>query len=163
MTGISGKPKLKQHTSLSMQIGIIQDDLTRLSQYISGLSELSEEQLTDLDIANQLGQIHDCVKQLETCCLASQVMVYGVESNNLNDEVQFELSYEVGNNWTTVRKEAKRANKLASQLNNSLTKIRSNMDEYAVQCLVPEDIAQINHTVGCAVSELTSDWNSNPY
>jgi hypothetical protein len=60
-----------------------------------------------------------------------------------------------------VRKDAKRANKLANQLTLTLTKIRAGMGGLQSQAPAPEDIEQINQVVSNAVHGLTSEWNGN--
>ena len=48
------KPITKQHTSLSTQLETIQEDLVRLSGFVSQLSGLTDEQLAACEITDQL-------------------------------------------------------------------------------------------------------------
>lgn len=62
---------------------------------------------------------------------------------------------------TTVRREAKRANKLAGQLTSSIIRIRVGLGEYQNQSVAPEDLVQINQALGNVVNGLASDWVNN--
>jgi len=151
------KPISKQHTSLSSQLEIIQEDLVRLSGFVSQLSGLTDEQLAACEIADQLDSIHRCLTRFEARCMAIQVAAYEDEFAAPVNEESSEMAFPENNNWTTVRREAKRANKLASQLTSSLSKIRAGLGEYQNPGAIPEDIVRINQAVGNAVNGLASD------
>ncbi|MHB8088782.1 MAG: hypothetical protein ACYDH2_11115 [Anaerolineaceae bacterium] len=151
------KPISKQHTRLSSQLETIQEDLVRLSGFVSQLSGLTDEQLTACEIADQLDSIHRCLNRFEARCMALQVAAYEDEFAAPVDDESYEMAFPENNNWTAVRRDAKRANKLASQLTNSLSKIRAGLGEYQNPGAIPEDIVRINQTVGNAVSSLASD------
>ena len=151
------KPITKQHTSLSTQLETIREDLVRLSGFVSQLSRLTDEQLAACEIADQLDSIHRCLTRFEARCMAIQVAAYEDEFAAPVDEESYEMAFPENNNWTTVRREAKRANKLANQLTNSLGKIRAGLGEYQNPGAIPEDIVRVNQTVGNAVSSLASD------
>jgi len=151
------KPISKQHISLSSQLETIQEDLVRLCGFVSQLSGLSDEQLAACEITDQLDSIHRCLSRFEARCLAIQIAAYEDEfAAPVNDE-SYEMVFPENNNWTVVRREAKRANKLANQLTSSLSKIRAGLGEYQNPGAIPEDIVQINKAVGNAVNGLASD------
>jgi hypothetical protein len=56
-----------------------------------------------------------------------------------------------------VRREAKRANKLASQLTDSIRKIRTGLGENQDAGVIPEDILQIKQAFGNTVNDFGSD------
>ena len=151
------KPISKQHISLSSQLETIQEDLVRLSGFVSQLSGLSDEQLAACEIADQLDSIHRCLTRFEARCKAIQVAAYEDEFAAPVDDESYEIAFPENNNWTNVRREAKRANKLASQLTSSLSKIRAGLGEYQNPGVIPEDIVRINQAVGNAVNGLASD------
>ena len=151
------KPITKQHTSLSTRLETIQEDLVRLSGFIHQLSGLTDEQLAAFDITDQLDSIHHCLNRFEARCMAIQVAAYEDEFAVPHDDESYGMAFPLNNNWIAVRREAKRANKLASQLTNSLSKIRAGFGEYQNPGVIPEDIVRINQTVGNAVNGLASD------
>ena len=151
------KPITKQHTSLSTQLETIREDLVRLSGFVSQLSGLTDEQLAACEITDQLDSIHRCLSRFEARCLAIQIDAYEDEFDAPVDDESYGMAFPENNNWTNVRREAKRANKLASQLTNSLSKIRAGLGEYQNPGAIPEDIVRINQTVGNAVNSLASD------
>jgi len=157
MACLRTKPITKQHTTLSTWLETIQEDLVRLSGFISQLSGLTDEQLAAFDITDQLDSIHRCLNRFETRCMAIQIAAYEDEFAALVDDESYGMAFPENNNWTTVRREAKRANKLASQLTNSLSKIRAGLGEYQNPGAILEDIVRINQTAGNAVSGLVSD------
>jgi hypothetical protein len=59
--------------------------------------------------------------------------------------------------WSTVRREAKRANKLASQLTESISKIRTGLGENQDTGVIPEDILQIKQAFGNPVNDFGAD------
>ena len=147
-----------QHTSLSSQLETIQEDLVRLSGFISQLWGLTEEQLAACEISEQLDSIHRCLNRFEARCLTIQVAAYEDEFPAPVDDESYEMTFPENNNWTTVRREVKRANKLANQLTGSHSKIRACLGEYQNPGVIPEDIVRINQTAGNAVSGLASDY-----
>jgi hypothetical protein len=151
------KPITKQYTSFSTQIETIREDLVRLSGYVSQLSGFTDEQLAVLEITDQLDEIHHCLSRFESRFMAIQITAYEDEFAASVVDGSYGMAFPENNNWTTVRREAKRANKLASQLTNSLSKIRTGLGEYQNPGAIPEDIVRINQTVGNAVSSLASD------
>ena len=146
----------KQHSKLSSQLETIQEDLARLSGFVLQLSDLTDEQLAALDIADQLDAIHRCLNRFETRCIAIRIASYEDEFAEPAVE-ETDLTSSITGNWITVRREAKRANKLASQLTNSLSKIRTGLGAHQNPGAVPEDIVQINQAVGYAVNDFVSD------
>jgi flagellin-like hook-associated protein FlgL len=150
-------PRIKQPICLTSQLNTIQEDIARLSGFILQLSDFSDEQLEALGIADQLDSIHRCLNRFEARCMAIQVAAYEDEFVAPVEDKSYEIAFLENNNWTTVRREAKHANKLVSQLTNSLSKIRAGLGEYQNQGAIPEDIVRINQVVGNAVSGLASD------
>jgi hypothetical protein len=133
----------------------------RLSDLINQLSDLSDKQLTSFDFANSLEEIHICLNRFEAMCQVIQTRSYEHEIADRIDEESFETNLPENKNWMKVRREAKRANKLAAQLTSSLGKVRAGLGEYQNQSAVPEDLVQINQTVGNVVNGLASDWVNN--
>lgn len=161
MTCFLDNHTLKQKPSCPAQLEIIQNDLTRLSDLINQLSELSEKELTGFDITDQLEEIQLFLNRFEASCRTIHTASYVDEFAESIDEESFESNFPENKNWTTVRREAKRANKLAAQLTSSLGKIRDGLEENRDQSAVPEDLVQINRTVGNVVNGLASDWVNN--
>ncbi len=135
---------LKQKSDCFAQLEIIQNDLMRLSDLINQLSELSEKELAGFDFVNSLEEIHLCLNRFEARCQVIHTALYVVEFADGIDEESFETNFQESKNWATVRRETKRANKLAGQLTTSLGKIRAGLGEYQNQSAVPEDLVQIN-------------------
>jgi len=158
MACLRTKPITKQHTTLSTRLETIQEDLVRLSGFLPQLSGLTEEQLSAFDITDQLDSIHRCLNRFEAHCMALQVTAFEDEFAVLVDDESYGMTFPENNNWTTVRREAKRANKLASQLTNSLSKIQAGLGEYQNTGAIPEDIVRINITAENAVSGFESDY-----
>lgn len=157
MNCLLSKPITKQHTSLSTRLETIQEDLVRLSGFVSQLSGLTDEQLAACEITDQLDSIHRCLSRFEARCLSMQISAYEDEFAAPVDDEAYEMAFPENSIWTTVRREAKRANKLASQLTSSLSKIRAGLGEYQIPGVIPEDIVRINQAVGNAVNGLASD------
>jgi hypothetical protein len=162
MPCLLGKPITKQHVSLSVQLETIQEDILRLSRFVAQLSGLSDEVLAVFEISDQLQTIHHCLKRFEAHCLAIQVAPFENEFADPFIDESCETIAFPDHDWGDIRKDAKRANKLANQLTLTLTKIRSGLGGSQAHAHVPEEILQINQVVGNAVSALASDWNNNP-
>ncbi|OJX44784.1 MAG: hypothetical protein BGO78_07200 [Chloroflexi bacterium 44-23] len=156
-TCLLAKPRIKQPIRLTSQLNTIQEDIARLSGFILQLSDFSDEQLEAFDIADQLDSIHRCLNCFEVRCIAIQAATYEDDFAAPVDGESYGTAFLENNNWTTVRREAKHANKLASQLTNSLSKIRAGLVEHQNPGAIPEDIVRINQVVGNALSGLASD------
>jgi hypothetical protein len=161
MTCLTGKLMTKLNPSLSSQLETLQEDLIRLSRFVTQLSDLTDEELAAYDLSDQMQTIHQCIKHFETRCLAIQIATYKDEYIPPDTEGSDEPISQPNNHWTPIRIEARRANKLASQLTSSLGKIRSGFGEYQELGDIPKDVLQINQAVGNAVSGLASDWFTN--
>ena len=157
MTCFHGNHTTKQNRSLSGKFETIQADLRRLSAFANQLSGLSDEQLATFEITDQLEAIHRCLNRFEARCLAIQFAAYEDEFAAPVDEESLETNFQENNNWTTVRREAKHANKLASQLTSSFSKIRTGLGQHQDQAAAPDDIVQLSQAVGNAVRGLASD------
>jgi len=155
------KPITKQHTSLSSQLETIQKDLVRLSGFISQLWGLTDEQLAACEITEQLDSIHRCLNRFEARCLTIQVAAYEDEFPAPVVDGSYEMAFPENNNWTPLRREARRANKLAGQCTSTLRNICACLGENQNPGGIPEDIVRINPAVGNAVRSLASDWNPN--
>jgi len=150
-----------QNTRLVSQLETIQEDLTRLFGYVCQLSDLSLEQLETLDIEDLVDEIHSNLRRFEARCMANRVMTNEDEFAQMASDVTEIPSPKSTGDWNSVRREAKRANKLANQLTLTLTKIRAGMGGLQTQAPAPEDIEQINQVVSNAVHGLNSEWNGN--
>jgi len=162
MTCQLDKHTQKQNRRLADQVVTLQEDLSRLSGIVTHLAELSDEGLAAYDIADQLDSIHRCLNRFEARCLSIQVAAYDNEFSEpfIDEEICGELVFP-NHKWEDVRKDAKRANKLANQLTLTLTKIRAGMGGLQSQTPAPQDIERINQVVSNAVHGLTSEWNGN--
>ena len=157
MACLRTKPITKHHANLSTRLETIQEDLVRLSGFLPQLSGLTDEQLAAFDITDQLDSIHRCLNRFEAHCMAIQITAFEDEFTAPVDDESYGMAFPENNNWTTIRREAKHANKLASQLTNSLNKIRAGLGEDQNPGAIPEDIVRINQTAGNAVSGFASD------
>ena len=162
MTCYLDKHTQKQNQRLADQVVTLQEDLSRLSGIVTHLAELSDEALAAFDIADQLDSIHRCLNRFEARCLSIQVAAYDNEFSEpfIDEEICGELVFP-NHKWEDVRKDAKRANKLANQLTLTLTKIQSGMGGLQSQAPAPQDIERINQVVSNAVHGLTSEWTHN--
>lgn len=158
MTCLLGKPITKECASLSSQVETIQDDLLRFSQFVSQLALLTDEELTAIDISDELQTIHNCLNRFEAHCLAIQIVAHEDEFSAPVEYEPTEMTFPGDKNWASVRREAKHVNKLASQFTSSLNKIRASLRDHQDQDVVPEDIVQINQVVGNAVNGIASNW-----
>jgi len=146
-----------QNTRLVSQLETIQEDLTRLFGYVSQLSDLSLEQLETLDIDDQVDEIHSSLRRFEACCMANKVMTNEDEFAQMASDMTEIPSPKSTGDWNTVRREAKRANKLAGQLTDSIRKIRTGLGENQDAGVIPEDILQIKQAFGNPVNDFGSD------
>lgn len=146
-----------QNTRLVSQLDTIQDDLTRLFGYVSQLLDLSLEQLETLDIEDQVDEIHGSLRRFEARCKANRVMTNEDEFAQMANDVIEITSPKSTGDWNTVRREAKRANRLASQLTDSIRKIRTSLGENQDAGVIPEDILQIKQAFGNTVNDFGSD------
>ena len=150
----SGKP---HNTRLIAQLETIQEDLPRLYGYVSQLSDLPIEQLDSLQIEDQVDEIHNSLKRFEARCMANRVLTNDDEFAQEASDVTELMPPQSTGDWSTVRREAKRANKLASQLTDSIRKIRTGLGENQDTGVIPEDILQIQQAIGNAVIDFESD------
>ena len=146
-----------QNTRLVSQLETIQEDLTRLVGYVSELLDLPREQLATLEIEDQVDEIHSRLKRFEARCMAKRILPNDDEFTQLASNVtEITLPKPTGD-WNSVRHEAKRANKLACQLTESIRKIRTGLGENQDAGVIPEDILQIKQAFGIAVNDFGSD------
>jgi hypothetical protein len=151
------KSRQTQNARLISQLETIQEDLPRLFGYVSQLSDLPIEQLETLQIEDQVDEIHSSLKRFEARCMANRVLTTDDEFAQIAcDATEITLPKSTGD-WNTVRREAKRANKLASQLTDSIRKIRTGLGENQDAGRIPEDILQIKQTFGNTVNGFESD------
>mgnify|MGYP001214353438 FL=1 len=146
-----------QNTRLVSQLETIQEDLTRLFGYVCQLSDLSLDQLETLDIEDQVDEIHSSLRRFEARCMTNRVMTNEDEFAQMaSDVTEIPLPKSTGD-WNTVRREAKRANKLVSQLTDSIRKIRTGLGENQDTGVIPEDILQIKQAFGNPVNDFGAD------
>ena len=155
------KPITKQDTSLITQLVILQEDLARLSGFVTQLWGLTGEQLEAFEITDQCDAIHRALNRFEVSCLAFQIAACEDEFAAPVIEESSEMVFPENNNWTPLRREARRANKLAGQCTSTLRNICACLGENQNPGGIPEDIVRINPAVGNAVRSLASDWNPN--
>ena len=145
------------NTRLVSQLETIQEDLTRLFEYVSQLSNLPLEQLETLEIEDQVHEIHSSLRRFEARCMANRVLTNEDEFTQMANEVTEIPSSKSTGDWNIVRREAKRANKLVSQLTDSIRKIRTGLGENQDAGVIPEDILQIKQAIGNAVTDFESN------
>ena len=146
-----------QNTRLVSQLETIQEDLTRLFGYVCQLSNLSLEQLETLGIEDQVDEIHSSLRRFEVRCMANRMLTNNDEFSQMASDVTELMPPQSTGDWNTVRREAKRANKLVSQLTDSIGKIRTGLGENQDAGVIPEDILQIKQAIGNAVTDFESD------
>ena len=89
--------------------------------------------------------------------MANRVLTNEDEFAQMASDVTEITSPKSTGDWNTVRREAKRANKLANQLTDSIGKIRMGLGENQDAGVIPEDILQIKQAFGNAVNDFGSD------
>ena len=152
-TNLLTKTMKTQRTRLVSQLENIQNDLVRLSGYVSQLSDLPNEELETLDISDQLTSIHHCLKRFETHCAAIKIASLNDEfAESVMDKSELVFPKSTGD-WAKVRREAKHANKLARQLTESISKIRTGLTDNQDPDGIPRDILRIKQTLGDAVND----------
>ena len=156
-TCLLSKSEKPQNTRLIAQLETIQEDLPRLFWYVSQLSDLPIEQLDSLQIEDQVDEIHNCLKRFEARWMANRVLTNDDEFAQEASDVTDLMPPQSTGDWSTVQREAKRANKLASQLTESIRKIRTGLGENQDTDVIPEDILQIKQAFGNAISDFGSD------
>lgn len=156
-TSLRIKPIKRQHIKLVSVLETIQEDLIRLSGYVSQLSDLPNEQLETLDIEDQLISIHRTLKRFETHCAVLRI---GSNIDEIAEPVMGESKWifpKSTGNWKPVRREVKHANKLAHQLTESISKIRVGLSENQDLVEIPEDLLRINQTFRNVVDDFMTD------
>ena len=156
-TSLLTKSEKPQSTRLIAQLETIQEDLPRLFGYVSQLSDLPIEQLDSLQIEDQVDEIHNCLKRFEARWMANRVLTNDDEFAQEASDVTELMPPQSTGDWSTVRREAKRANKLASQLTESIRKIRTGLGENQDTGVIPEDILQIKQAFRNGISDFGSD------
>ena len=156
-TNLLTKTMKTQRSKLVSQLENIQNDLVRLSGCVSQLSDLPNEQLETLDISDQLTSIHHCLKRFETHCAAIKIASFNDEfAEPVINKSELVFPKSTGD-WIKVRREAKHANKLAHQLTESISKIRTSISDNQDPDGIPQDILRINQTLGDAVNDFETD------
>jgi len=156
-TCLLSKSEKPQNTRLIAQLETIQEDLPRLFWYVSQLSDLPIELLDTLQIEDQVDEVHNSLKRFEARCMANRVLTNDEEFAQMASDVTELMPPQSTGDWNTVRREAKRANKLVSQLTESIRKIRTGSGENQDTGVIPEDILQIQQAIGNAVTDFESD------
>lgn len=151
------KPVKTRHNRLISLLESILEDLARFSGYVSELSCLSHEQLESLEIEDQVKEIHRCLKRFEIRYMANRILSNEDVYTQLASDVTETMSPKSTGDWNAVRREAKRASKLTSQLTKSINKIRTGLGENQDAGKIPEDILQIKQTFRNVVSDIGSD------
>jgi len=157
ITCLLSKSEKPQNTRLIAQLETIQEDLPRLFGYVSQLSDLPIEQLDSLQIEDQVDEIHNSLKRFEARCMANRVLTNDYEFAQEASDVTELMPPQSTGDWSTVRREAKRANKLVSQLTESIRKIRTGLGENQDAGVIPEEILQIKQAFRNDISDFGSD------
>jgi hypothetical protein len=156
-TSLLTKSVKTQNTRLVSQLETIQEDLPRLYGYVSQLSDLPIELVDTLQIEDQVDEIHNSLKRFEARCMANRVLTNDDDFAQEASDVTELMPPQSTGDWSTVRREAKRANKLASQLTESIRKIRTGLGENQDTGVIPEDILQIKQAFRNGISDFGSD------
>jgi hypothetical protein len=156
-TCLLSKSEKPQYTRLIAQLETIQEDLPRLFGYVSQLSDLPIEQLDSLQIEDQVDEIHNSLKRFEARCMANRMLTNDDEFAQEASDVTELMPPQSTGDWRIVRREAKRANNLASQLTESIRKIRTGLGENQDTGVIPEDILQIKQAFRNGISDFGSD------
>ena len=156
-TCLLSKSEKPQNTRLIAQLETIQEDLPRLFGYVSQLSDLPIEQLDSLQIEDRVDEILNSLIRFEDRCMANRVLTNDDEFAQEASDVTELMPPQSTGDWSTVRREAKRANKLASQLTESIRKIRTGLGENQDTGVIPEDILQIKQAFRNGFSDFGSD------
>lgn len=98
MNYFKDKNTKKQKPNLCLQLGIIQDDLLRLSALVNQLSEFSEKVLTGFDISDQLEEIHLWVSRFEASCRMIHAVDYEDDLTEGISEESFETNLQESKN-----------------------------------------------------------------
>jgi len=146
-----------QNTRLVSQLETIHDDLIRLFGYVSQLSDLPLDQLETLEIEDQVNEIHSSLRRFEARCMANRILTNEDEFAQMASDVTEITSPKSTGDWNPVRREAKRANKLVSQLNDSIRRICTGLGENQDAGVIPVDILQIKQAFGNPVNDFGSD------
>lgn len=142
----------------SQQIMLLQEDLERLSVIVAQLVNLPDDELVCLKIDEQLATVHQSLRRFELHCQsisqhsnefspASPQGDRATRTRDLDDK-----------QWQSVRKEARRANRLARQLRQSLFQFRTGLDGLPERTPVPSDILRMGQTVDTVLEDLSADW-----
>jgi hypothetical protein len=156
-TCLLSKSEKPQNTRLIAQLETIQEDLPRLYGYVSQLSDLPIELVNTLQIEDQVDEIHNSLKRFEARCMANRVLTNDDDFAQEASDVTELMPPQSTGDWSTVRREAKRANKLASQLTESIRKIRTGLGENQDTGVIPEDILQIKQAFRNGIGDFGSD------
>jgi len=156
-TSLLTKSVKTQNTRLVSQLETIQEDLPRLYGYVSQLSDLPIELVDTLQIEDQVDEIHNSLKRFEARCMANRVLTNDDDFAQEASDVTELMPPQSTGDWSTVRRKAKRANKLASQLTESIRKIRTGLGENQDTGVIPEDILQIKQAFRNGISDFGSD------
>lgn len=148
----------------SVKLAQIIDDLGRLSTTIQNLTLGTDTQLSSLPIGDQLATIHDCLSHFEqTCQSLSNPQDIDVETAETNGWGKIVILDEKRPDWRPIRTQAQRANRLALDLSNTLSKLRGNLAHVPAHAPVPADISRLNQSLNATVESLFTEWNSYPY
>jgi len=156
-TSLQTKLVRPQRTRLVSKLENIQEDLVRLSGYVSQLSNLPNEQLETLYISDHLASIHHCLKRFETYCAAIKIASNDDEfAEPVLEDTEWVFP-KSASDWNHVRRETKHANKLVRQLTETMNKIRADLSENQDSGGIPEDILRINQVFGNTVNDFVMD------
>ncbi|MBI9050022.1 MAG: hypothetical protein JEZ00_11415 [Anaerolineaceae bacterium] len=155
---ISKSDKRKCVQNLSGQVISLQEDLSNLSDVVAQLAVLSEDELASLNIAELLEIIHVNVDKLNIRCQAVWIPLmenefYEPYINESQDEFE-RPEYD----HCEMRKDTKRANKLAKQLSLTLTKVHRGMGGFQTQPDMPAETLEVNQLLGKTFKDLITNW-----
>ena len=154
-----GKPCVKNQKKVKQQVESVKNDLMQLTEILEFLSSLTEENLVQLSISEQLETAHISLKGLLDRSHAFQVP-YADEA--YTDPF---INQDAGNpdtlsqvNISAIKHEARRVQKLTNQLSTSLSKIRVGLGEHQKPWVATQEVSHINQVVESAINDLAIDW-----
>lgn len=140
----------------SQLVGKLRRDFERTAAYLAGLTSLDDETLARYRLDEYLLAAHDSLRRLEAKCQSIQPAVEGEEYEDLDCAAARGKSPA---NWGKVRSNVQRASQLAGELNATLSRMRSEIQDLPEQADLPEDIAGMNQMLTAALGELNTEWN----
>ena len=153
-------PKKITVQQFACQIETVINDLARLSDVVTQLSDLPYETLKELDLSSELEAVHRCLTRFANYC--ASMSTYSDATLDAEATANIAPSRKIrdtNQQWGTLRRNTKRANQLAGQLTLTLRELRTQESELPHQSSAPEDVQRMNLSVVTTVNRLLAEWN----